>query len=160
MKKMFAVILSLCLCLSLFCACGAEPDPEPAIPEESEAAENEMQETAGAENNETDSNLIQNYTGTYVNGKLQDGADQVTFTENEDHSYDVVIGIFRLAELTGTGNWMDGAVELNLTDPSGEIMYGIFYPEEDGSYTLMITESNWDLLESQTKFKGFHLSEE
>lgn len=60
-----------------------------------------------------------------------------------------------------TGSMMDGAVEFVTEDPNGEVMYGIFYPDEKPSedaeqtFTLKFTESSWDLLETDTEFPLF-----
>lgn len=91
------------------------------------------------------------YTGSYI---AEDGSTaDFTF---DGQQYTVEIGITRLCQLTGTGNAMDGAVELELTDPSEGTMYGIFFPAEDGeSYTLTITQSTWSLIENGTQFTGF-----
>ena len=80
--------------------------------------------------------------------------NSVEFTLNEQGGYNVVVGIYRLTTMEGKGNNMDGAVELELTDPNGGKMYGIFYPDGE-SYTLKITQSTWELLPAETMFEGF-----
>ena len=80
-------------------------------------------------------------------------------TPNGDGTFAVEISLFRLALLTGVGSLMDGALELALEDPNGNAMYGVFYPEGDGAYSLLISQSDWDLLESGTVFPGFRALE-
>lgn len=69
--------------------------------------------------------------------------------------YDVVIGIFRLAQFTGVGELDTVSMKLTLKDPNGGTMYAEFFGEEDGTGTLVITDSTWNLLNSGTKFTGF-----
>ena len=84
------------------------------------------------------------------------GADNntVQLDLNGQGGYDAVIGLYRLTTMEGKGNIMDGAVELELTDPNGGTMYAIFYPDGE-SYTLKITQSTWQLLPAETVFEGF-----
>lgn len=93
------------------------------------------------------------YTGSYT---TEEGSTAEVVSTEE--GYDVSFGLFRLAQLDGTGTNMDGAMEVELKDPNEGEMYGVFYPAEDGTFTLNITQSQWDLLEAGTEFTGFTLN--
>ena len=95
------------------------------------------------------------YAGLFKDGDGTEYDNDVTFTEKGEGEYDVVIGIIRLAQLEGTATRMDDALELELTDPSGNPMSAVFYPAEDGTYTLKITDSTWTYLETDYEFAGF-----
>lgn len=90
------------------------------------------------------------FSGSYT---TEEGSTaEVTSTEN---GYDVTFGLYRLAQLEGTGTNMDGAMEVELKDPNDGDMYGVFFPAEDGTCTLTITQSQWSLIEDGTEFTGF-----
>lgn len=97
------------------------------------------------------------YSGTYTDGDPEAGADTVTLTDKGQGQFDAEISIFRLAQFEGHGSIMDGAMELELTDPNGGTMYGIFYPADSGTFILKITQSSWNLLPAETCFEGFTL---
>lgn len=71
------------------------------------------------------------------------------------HKFDAVIGIFRLAEFTGYGDLDTISMDLTLEAPNGGTVYAEFYSEQDGTGTLIVSESDWSLLENGTKFTGF-----
>lgn len=81
----------------------------------------------------------------------------VELTPVTDFEYTAVIGIFRLAEFTGTGTLDPVGMKLTLDSPNGsaEPVYAEFYSEEDASGRLIISESHWSLLETGTEFSGF-----
>lgn len=89
--------------------------------------------------------------GTWVDA---DGST-VELTATGEYTFRAVVGIFRLAEFTGTAALDTVSMNLTLTDPAGGELYAAFYLEEDGTACLNITESHWDLLESGTQFTGF-----
>lgn len=70
--------------------------------------------------------------------------------------YEAVVGIFRLAEFTGTAEQDAAGMNLTLKAPDGSTVYATFCPEEDGTAGLHIAESSWSLLESGTELTGFH----
>lgn len=89
--------------------------------------------------------------GTWVDA---DGST-VELTSSGMHRFDAVIGIFRLAQFEGYGELDTISMNLTLADPNGGTVYAEFYDNEDGTGTLVISESGWSLLESGTKFEGF-----
>lgn len=95
------------------------------------------------------------YIGSFVDHDGSEEANRVSFALNEDDTFTADVSLYRLAQLPGVGSRMDGAMEVALEDPNGGTMYGVFFPAEDGTYTLRITQSDWELLEPQTDFPGF-----
>lgn len=106
-------------------------------------------------NADGDDSAAIDYAGLFKDGDGSEYANDIIFTEKGEGEYDVVISIIRLARFEGTAMRMDDALELELTDPSGNTMYAVFYPAEDGTYTLKITDSSWSLLETGYEFAGF-----
>ena len=91
------------------------------------------------------------FSGIYKNNEESD----VTITKTDAGHYNFVIGIFRLCEMEGTATNMDAAVETILTDPNGNELNGIFFPNEDGTFTFKVTASTWNYLEVGQEVKGF-----
>lgn len=88
----------------------------------------------------------------YVGAKFE--SEDSTFVDfKEDGS--VEVSIFRLCSMEGTANWVDGGMELDLTDPSEEVMNAVFFPAGDGTYTLKITLSTWEYLPVEETLTGF-----
>ena len=75
----------------------------------------------------------------------------------EEGTYDVSIGLYRLASLEGEGVWEEGCVMITIEAPDGEsTISGRFFPEVEGEgYSLCFTDSQWELLESGSLFEGF-----
>ena len=96
-----------------------------------------------------------NYAGTFNDGNPAEGCETIVFTPLEDGTFGVDLSIFRLSQFPGTGSIMDAAVEMVLTDPNGGEMCAIFFPAEDGTFTLRITQSTWSLLPEGEEFTGF-----
>lgn len=92
------------------------------------------------------------YSGVYNTG---DEENTISFNQNGDGLYDVNFSVFRLCNMDGSGNWVDGAVEISLIDPSGSNMSAIFYPNGDDTYTLKITQSTWAHIEEGAEFGPF-----
>lgn len=69
--------------------------------------------------------------------------------------YDAVVSIVRLTQFEGTGKLDPVHMELTLEGPGEGTVHAEFHAEEDGTYTLHITDSQWSLLESETVFTGF-----
>lgn len=91
------------------------------------------------------------YSGTYRDGN----ENEVVMVKNGS-SYDVQIGIYRLTKFEGNGNIEDGAVYIIAKDPNGNDMVAVFFPAGDGSFTLRVAQSEWELLEEGTEFAGFY----
>lgn len=92
-----------------------------------------------------------------LGGKYQDAdGSTIELVETEPGKFDAVIGIFRLAEFTGTGELETDGMKLTLDDPNGEKLYAEFTFNADNVYKLVITESHWSLLETGTEFDGFN----
>lgn len=79
----------------------------------------------------------------------------VTITSAGMNKYDVTVSIVRLCRLEGTGDLTTISMDLTLEDPNGNLMYAEFYCCPDNSYTLVISDSIWNLLDSGTEFTNF-----
>lgn len=101
---------------------------------------------------EADADVKDEFTGEFKN---EDG-DTVSIKKSGD-TYDVTIGICRLANFEGKGEARDGAVHFELTDPNGGKVAGYFFksPAKEGTFEVTFAESSWDLLESGSSFTGF-----
>lgn len=91
------------------------------------------------------------YEGTYTDA---DG-DIITFVRNEDGGYSIEISILRLCQLEGEANDMDGAAEFLVQDPNGNDMTGVFYINEDNTYTALFTGADWTYIKKDDRFEGF-----
>lgn len=88
------------------------------------------------------------FTGTYVDGN----GNEITLTSKSGKSvYDVTLRIAGQDSITGEGNWVDEAIEISLTDPDGNIMYGVLYTEDGKTFTYISTESYWQFLPNQAR---------
>lgn len=72
-----------------------------------------------------------------------------------DHNYDVNVSIVRLSQFPGHGELSLVSMSMELEDPNGGTIYAEFYQNDDGTGTLVISESQWNLLENKTTFTGF-----
>ena len=137
--RISAILIPLAL-LTALTACGGNPEA-PATPPESPITETITGEHADCPD---------------LAGFWEDiDGSTVELTETGPNQFDAVIGIFRLAEFTGFGRLDVLGVNLTLQDPSGGTLYAQFRPQEDGTCTLTVTESAWELLASGTRFTGF-----
>lgn len=89
--------------------------------------------------------------GHYAN----ENGDSVDLVYAGMNNYEVEIGIVGLSTFTGEGRTLDGGVEFTVKDPNEGDLFGIFFPAEDGSFSVTFTQSDWDLLESNTTITGF-----
>lgn len=125
-------------------------------PETKTNGENMAQgETAALEEKETIGETVSEEEDKYV-GEYKDYDNDETnlwISKKEDGTYDVEIGIFRLASFEdGVGSVTDKGLEFVTTDPNGNIMNGIITVDGDTAI-VTFTESNWSLLESGSKFE-------
>lgn len=84
-----------------------------------------------------------------------DDENIVILTRQEDGTYSIEVDMYRLCSMEGEANDVDGAAEFRVTDPSDEDMYGVFYVNDDDTYTLMITESTWEYIKTGDIFEGY-----
>lgn len=89
--------------------------------------------------------------GTWVDA---DG-NTVELVESGMHRFDATVRIVRLAEFTGYGELDTICMDLKLEDPNDDPLYAEFYVAQDGTCTLIFSESTWELLDSETQFTGF-----
>ena len=137
MKKLFALSLVLILCLAL-AACGAGGG---VIDAEDPAAN-------------VDPN--QDFSGTYSNADAEYPGDVIELTKEADGSYTVLFSMYNLADLTGAGYDVEGGVNFVLSDPGYSEILATFSPEEGGdTYSLEVTESQWDYMLPGDVFTGF-----
>lgn len=87
--------------------------------------------------------------------------DTVDLVCNDDGTYSVSIGLYRLASLEGEGTWEEGCVLFTVPAPDGEntITGRFFHEVEADSYTICFTDSGWELIEAGSTFEGFVLGE-
>lgn len=91
------------------------------------------------------------YEGTYTDA---DG-NTVTMVRKEDGTYSMEISIFRLCLLEGEANDVDGGSEFMVEDPNGKDMTGVFYVNDDDTYTIYFTEADWTYIKTGDSFEGF-----
>lgn len=91
------------------------------------------------------------YEGTYSDADT----DTVVMKRKEDGTYSIEIGIFRLCLLEGEANDVDGAAEFSVDDPNGNEMTGVFYVNEDDTYTIYFTGADWTYIKTGDSFEGF-----
>lgn len=91
------------------------------------------------------------YEGSYIDGDN----DTIVMTRQEDGTYSIEIGIFRLCSLEGEANDVDGAAEFMVTDPNGNDMTGVIYVNDDDTYTIYFTEADWTYIKTGDSFEGF-----
>ncbi len=134
-----------------------QEQPEEETSEDEEDADNQADEQKEEEQDSDENEMVamHDYSGFFTDGM----DDDMTLTRTADGGYDVEISIFRLCSLVGTGNDVDGACEVVLTDPANNKMSGIVYVEENGTYTFKVTESTWTYLSDGDSFTGFQRSE-
>lgn len=84
----------------------------------------------------------------------EDGST-VTLTVTEAGEYDALVSICRLSQFPGSGELDPVRMNLTLEDPNGGTLRAEFHANEDGTGTLVITESTWNLLAAGTEFPGF-----
>mgnify|MGYP004448555185 FL=1 len=103
--------------------------------------------------------MTKSFNGTFIDEN--DGHhNTIQLTLQPDGHYDADITLYRLCMMQGTGNTVDGAIELALTDPSDGTLYGIFYDNGADGYTFKVTYSTWDFLPEGTAFEGFLMEAE
>ncbi len=91
---------------------------------------------------------LDDYVGYYVDGDY----NEVTIEKNGD-DYNMTVSIVGLTFLDeGTVSADSGKVIFDTVDASGNPMKISFYESENGSYSLCVDESTWELLESGTEF--------
>lgn len=136
--------------------CAKKAALEPATTAAEAAPETkveEKKETEAATEAPEEELVALDFSGKY---STPDKDATIELKQTSQNQYDVNLGIFRLCDMDGKGNWVDGAIEIEFTDPSGKPMYGVFfYNEDDFTYTLRITQSDWTYIDSQTDFTGF-----
>ena len=91
------------------------------------------------------------YEGSYIDGDN----DTIVMTRQEDGTYSIEIGIFRLCSLEGEANDVDGAAEFMVADPNGNDMTGVLYVNDDDTYTIYFTEADWTYIKTGDSFEGF-----
>ena len=174
MKKLFALSLVLILALALLTACGTPdegtvadaPDEDVAVEnvtDENTVDEDVVDEDAAAEEKDSTKKggnkkgaKEDAYSGFYLNGDDASNSDTVNLTLCDDGSYTVDINLFSLSELYGSGNIVDDAIEFVVEDPNCGDLSGIFYPEASGeTYSITITDSQWEPLETGSVIEGF-----
>lgn len=82
--------------------------------------------------------------------KLEDSSF-VEIVPAENRSFDVLVSIYRLTQFSGTGEIDSNSMKMII----GDTISARFFLAEDGTGTLIITDSDWNLLESGTEFTGF-----
>lgn len=93
---------------------------------------------------------LDDYVGTYA-----DGYNDVVIEKNNDE-YIMSVDFYRITSLReGTLIASENGVIVNAIDFSGNPIKLTFNKKEDGTYSLIITDSTWDLLENGMIYDGF-----
>lgn len=98
--------------------------------------------------------IEENLNSREFEGKYKSDSAEITLTKTSAGIYDVVFSAKGIDEVKGEGNIVDGGVEIGFTDPNGKDFYSVFFPLCD-TYTLRVTQSEWDKIKPQTDFEGF-----
>lgn len=89
------------------------------------------------------------YTSSY------DGST-MTITDNNDGTYKVDLSLFRVTTLENGVGTMDGdKMTVEVVDPAEGNMGLEITAESDGTLTVTVTDSTWDILSNGTKFLEF-----
>lgn len=89
------------------------------------------------------------YTSSY------DGST-MTITDNNDGTYKVDLSLFRVTTLENGVGTMDGdKMTVEVVDPAEGNMGLEITTESDGTLTVTVTDSSWDILSNGTKFLEF-----
>lgn len=133
---------------------GAETVAETAQESEAatEALATEAVETVGSAAGETaaESGITAGeYTSSY------DGST-MTITDNNDGTYNVDLSLYRLTTLDDCVGTMDGdKMTVEAVDPNEGKMVLEITAESDGTLTVTVTDSTWELLSNGTAFPEF-----
>lgn len=163
MKKKIILSVLMATMITSMVACGSNVDTEDVETTETVVVLDEVgttvvsDDSSDVSDNENISDMSIDFSGTYFDGDPAE-ADDITFIKDGDGTYNVSVGIVRLCAMDGSGHVMDDVLEIEFIDPNGNPMQAVFMKAEDGTYTLRIVESTWELLESGTEYSGFSIS--
>jgi len=144
MKKILTLICVLTV-LVMTSACGAGNTVEKNV---DEAAQVQEEQGENATSEEQASDL---YEGTY--NDYDNNEPNLKITLNEDGTYSVVIGIFRLTSLEdGVGNLTDKGLEFVATDAADNPIEGVITLEGDEA-VVTFTNSTWELIENGASYR-------
>lgn len=91
------------------------------------------------------------YVGTY--NDYDNNEPNLKISLNEDGTYGVVIGIFRLTSLEdGIGTLTEHGLEFTATDAAGNPIEGVITLEGDEA-VVTFTNSTWELIENGTSYR-------
>ena len=106
---------------------------------------------SGCGNKNNDFAENRDYSGSYVS---TDSSNKIEFVRRNDGMYNVSVSLKDICDMKGEGNDVDGAAEIVFTDPNGDDICSIFFPEGD-KCILRITQSKFDKIKEQTDFTDF-----
>lgn len=145
-KKILPLLLTGTIALSLAACSGGKtaesPAPAPATESRSEETVQSIEETP-----ETNGDR---YIGEYTDP--DSGSVEMEIAENEDGTYVVQIGIYRLTELSdGVGTLEADGLRFTATDANGNPISGVITVNGDEA-TITFTDSTWPLLPNGEQF--------
>ena len=145
--KMRSVLPWLLGLLLLLCACGTPAAiPAPTLPQAEPGEEILV---------EADPGLPPVPEADPFAGRYEDENCNTVLVEKKGGDYTMEVSIYRLTSLSeGRVTPRDGGLAYATVDANGEPMTVFFSPAEDGSFTLLVEESTWPLLEAGTVFEN------
>lgn len=151
-KKLLSLLLAGAMTLSLAACSGEKSGQSPAPAAESKAAD----EAKSAEETPEANGAV--YVGEYTDP--DSGSVEMEIAENEDGTFVVQIGIYRLTELSdGVGALESDGLHFTATDANGNPISGVIIVNGDEA-TITFTDSTWPLLPNGEQFTYIRASDQ
>ncbi|MBR3600489.1 MAG: hypothetical protein IKL53_11515 [Lachnospiraceae bacterium] len=144
-KKIFVVVIGVIMLCSMS-GCGAT--------KEEKTTEQATTEAVTTEQPTTEEDAEDAYTGVYLD--YDNNEPNLTIKANGDGTYEVTIGIFRLAVFDdGIGKLSDNGLEFTATDSAGNPIKGVITLEGNEA-VVTFTDSTWELIENGTSYRYYN----
>lgn len=144
-KKMLVVSLGVMM-LCLMSGCGATKEENTREQATTEAVTTTEQAT-------TEENTEDAYAGMYLD--YDNNEPNLTIKAKGDGTYEVTIGIFRLAVFDdGVGTLSENGLEFTATDSAGNPIKGVITLEGNEA-VVTFTDSTWEMIENGTSFRYY-----
>ncbi len=144
MKKKLLVVTFAIMMLGLMCGCGATED-------EGTRSRVTSEEVEATETNTDEVLVDDDYAGAYLD--YDNNEKNLIIKANEDGTYEVEIGIYRLTILEdGVGTLTEEGLEFTATDASGNPIKGVIILEGE-DVVVTFTDSTWEYIEDGTSYR-------